>query len=136
MRLILVAIALCAAMTAHAGPALQGDDITLQGQWQYAYLSVARVSGVIVIDPQHKAVLNGKWTGGIVAPGSVRETGHVRIQGTTVEIVFTSAVSTSGPYNTDHFRCLLISSDAMDCYNADVAGSVSDRFILRRIGAQ
>jgi hypothetical protein len=116
-----------------AAPALEGSDVTLLGQWQYSYFSNANYSGRIIVDARGGANLT---VSGVVAPGSVREVGHVVVDVPTVEFVFTTAKTGDGKnYNLDHFRCTLQSSNALDCYNQDVAGSTSAMFMLSRIAA-
>jgi hypothetical protein len=131
-----LAASLLVAPQAAPAPALEGSDVTLLGQWQYSYFSNANYSGRIIVDARGGANLTASWVSGVVAPGSVREVGHVVVDVPTVEFVFTTAKTGDGKnYNLDHFRCTLQSSNALDCYNQDVAGSTSAMFMLSRIAA-
>jgi hypothetical protein len=134
--LFALATSLLVANQAMPAPALQGSDVTLLGQWEYSYLSNANYSGRIIVDARGMTNLTASWSGGPAPSGSVSESGHVVVDIPAVEFVFTSAKTADGRnYNLDDFRCTLQSSNALDCYNHDVAGSTSSMFILSRIGA-
>jgi hypothetical protein len=88
------------------------------------------------VTPPGDVDLTDGWIGGAIPPGSVTEAGYVLVDAPIVEFIFTSAKTAGGtPYSLDHFRCTLQSSNALDCYNQDIAGSTSAMFILSRIAA-
>jgi len=108
----------------------------LLGQWQYTYVSNATYTGVVVVGAQGSAKLTATWSGGQFPSGTVSQSGYVRPAMPEVEFIFTAAAASNGhPYNPDHFHCTMLSSNALDCYNVDTAGSTSAKFILSRIAA-
>jgi hypothetical protein len=101
---------------------------SLQGQWQYCLTDVSGTySGLVLIDAEGHASLSAMGPRNVVT-----QEGHVLTGGGKVEVVFTSYKALRS-YAVDHFHCVIRSSDALDCINRDVAGTVSEPFVFSRV---
>ena len=122
---------------APAGPAAAADPRpegirAISGAWVFDRAGVAgdRYSGWVRIDRAGHVKSRTEWSG-----PTVQQDGHVRVNGRTVEIVFTSHNLRRSAYTLDRFTCTMPDGDGpvtrLVCMNNDGRGR-SPEFRLDR----
>lgn len=123
---------LALAGAAQAAPALAEGPRALAGTWSFNRVGLAgdRYSGWIRFDRAGHVKNRTEWNG-----PTVQQNGHVRMNGRTVEIVFTSHNLRRDAYRLDRFTCTAPDAPGpvaqMTCMNNDGRGR-SPEFVLER----
>ncbi len=115
--------------------ALPAQAQSIQGKWQYYFLSADGVNtGTMDIDSRGKAGAVGKVSGINVG---YTQNGTASQQGATVNIVFTEAQvpGSSVRYSPDRFTCQFSSVNLMECRITDATGMSSSSGQLARAGS-
>jgi hypothetical protein len=111
-------------------PARAWNGEALQGQWsmfttERSSLGPGIRMGVVVIDAQGRATLNGADELG--AMGAAKSRGYVKVNDTAVEIILTNGI------RVEHITCVLQSSDLLHCHWAISTGGTASA-IFTRVG--